>query len=252
LPENGKAMSIGKEIRAGLFEGNQARLVHTRRAHAMLPRMEEPRILDVGCGSGDVTIELVKLAGGRAIGFDCDASALEKLARNAREAGLAERIETVNRSMLAIDFADESFDIVWAEGAIHIIGFERGLDEWRKLIRAGGFLVVHEGVWLRPNPPREIRDGWSGNYPGIRTAPEYIAAIPKNGYEPVGHFTLPETFWWDEYFGPLVERVRALRAKHAGDAAALAVLDREEREAELYRRNAGWYGSGFFVMRKPA
>ncbi|MFH1681580.1 MAG: class I SAM-dependent methyltransferase [Candidatus Eisenbacteria bacterium] len=243
-------MSIHKEIHGGLMKASEKRLEHTRRAYRMLRAPQEPRILDVGCGSGDVTIELAKISGGRATGLDIDASALEELARNAREAGLAGRIETVNRSMLEIDFPDETFDIVWAEGAIHIIGFERGLDEMRRLIKPDGSLVLHEMLWLRPNPPPEIRSRWHGVYPGIRTAPEYVAEIPRHGYEPVGHFTLPEEFWWEEYYGPLTERVRALRGKHAGDRAALAVLDREEREAELYRRNARWYGSGFFVMRR--
>jgi ubiquinone/menaquinone biosynthesis C-methylase UbiE len=243
-------VSIHKEIHAGLMRASEKRLEHTRRAFRMLPPIREPRILDLGCGTGDVTIELVKLSCGRATGLDIDESALAELERNARAAGLMGRIETVNRSMFEIDFVDETFDIVWAEGAIHIIGFERGLDEIRRLIRPRGFLVVHEMLWLRPNPPSEIRSGWHGVYPGIRTAPEYLAEIPKHGYETIEHFTPPEDFWWDEYYGPLVERVRSLRTKYAGDAAALAALDREEREAELYRRNARWYGSGFFVMRR--
>ena len=83
-----------------------------------------------------------------------------------------------------------------------------------------------------------------------RTASEYIDAIPAYGYELVGHFMLPENVWWIEYFGPLEERILALRKKYAGDCEALVVLDREEREVDLFKKYPAWYGSGFFVMQK--
>lgn len=38
----------------------------------------------------------------------------------------------MNCSMFEMPFTDESFDIIWAEGSIYLIGFERGLDEWRR------------------------------------------------------------------------------------------------------------------------
>jgi len=40
----------------------------------------------------------------------------------------------VNCPILNMDFPDESFDIIWAEGSTFIIGFERALREWRRLI----------------------------------------------------------------------------------------------------------------------
>ncbi|MBU1614423.1 hypothetical protein KJ693_03830 [bacterium] len=54
------------------------------------------------------------------------------------------------------------------------IGFERGLKEWRHLIKPNGFLAVHEMAWLRPDPPQEIYDYWKELYPGIRTVPENL------------------------------------------------------------------------------
>jgi hypothetical protein len=56
-------------------------------------------------------------------------------------------------SMFEIDLPDASLDVLWAEGAIFIIGFERGLAEWRRLIRPGGFMAMHEMCWLRFDPP---------------------------------------------------------------------------------------------------
>ena len=46
--------------------------------------------------------------------------------------------------MFEMSFLDDSFDIIWAEGSIYLIGFERGLKEWRQFIKPNGFLVVHD------------------------------------------------------------------------------------------------------------
>lgn len=238
------------EIHEGLLRAGPARLRFTRKALQMIPKLRTPRILDVGCGEGGPALEFAKLSKGEVIGLDIHQPSLDRLARRIEEAGLSDRVHVVNGSMLEMDFSDESFDIVWSEGSIHVIGFERGLDEWRRLIKPKGFLVVHEVTWPRREPPQELCEHWRGRYRGIRTASEYIDAVPTYGYELVGHFMLPENVWWIEYFGPLEKRILALREKYAGDCEALVVLDREEREVGLFKKYSAWYGSGFLVMRK--
>jgi SAM-dependent methyltransferase len=214
--------------------------------------MTAPQILDIGCGSGWPTLELTRLSDGTVIGLDHDQGALDRLAARAAEAGLADRVQTVNRSLFDPGFPDGSFDVIWAEGSIHILGFERGLDECRRILRPGGFLVIHEMVWLKPDPPPEIGEFWQHRYPGIRTVAENLAVIARHGYRVVGHFALPEDFWWEEYFDPLEERIRSLRGTVADDAGALAALDREQEEIDLHRRNRSWYGSAFFVLKEMA
>ena len=45
-------------------------LKYTRKAFRMLPQMDKPRILDVGCGSGVPTMELARLSNGEIIGLE--------------------------------------------------------------------------------------------------------------------------------------------------------------------------------------
>jgi ubiquinone/menaquinone biosynthesis C-methylase UbiE len=117
---------------------------YTRRAFRILPELKKPRILDIGCGSGVPTIELAKLSDGETIGIDIDQPLLDKLNRKIEKEGFSNRVKTRKCSLFEIDFPDESFDIIWAEGTISIIGFEKGLGEWRPLLRANRFLVVHD------------------------------------------------------------------------------------------------------------
>ena len=77
-----------------------------------------------------------------------------------------------------------------------------------------------------------------------------LAAIEAGGFELLGRFTLPDEAWWDDFYTPMIARVRELRAVHAGDGEALAALDCIEREPELHRRYSSYYAYEFFVIRR--
>ncbi len=202
---------------------------YTRRAFQMLPELDKPHILDMGCGSGVPTMELARLSNGQIVGLDRDQSLLDKLARKIEEAGLSDRVKTLKCSMFELDFPDESFDIIWAEGSIARIGFERGLKEWRRFLKPNGFLVVHDEI---------------GNIT------KKLEQIPSCGYDLLEHFILPEDTWWTEYYGPLEKRVNELRAKHSDEPQALLKLDQEQREIDRFKENPRRYSSVFFVMQK--
>ena len=89
-------------------------------------------------------MELARLGQGEVIGIDIDQPALDRLNRKIKEAGLANRVQAVNCSVLNIVFPSESFDIIWSEGSIFAVGFERGIREWRRLLRPNGFMVIHD------------------------------------------------------------------------------------------------------------
>jgi SAM-dependent methyltransferase len=216
----------------------------------MLPNLDRPRILDVGCGLGGPTLALAQLSGGQVVGLDLHRPSLNVLSERIKNGLSSKTVQAVNCSLFHICFANESFDLIWTEGSIFVIGFERGLKAWRRLLKAEGLLVVHEMVWLRPDPPPEILTHWQRFYPGITTVPENLAVIPTCGYTSLGHFTLPEAAWWLAYYAPLEKRVQQLRREYVADAEAQAILDDQEGEIDLFKKYSRWYGSAFFVMQK--
>jgi ubiquinone/menaquinone biosynthesis C-methylase UbiE len=193
----------------------------------MLPKLDKPTILDIGCGSGVPTLELARLSDGLVVGLDIIQSLLDELKRKIEAAGISDRVKAVQCSLFEMDFPDENFDIVWAEGSVYVIGFEQGLKAWRRLIKPTGFLVVHD----------EIDD-----------LTKKLEQIPRCGYELLGHFIVSEDVWWHEYYEPLEKRIHELRKKHRDDEEALKVLEKEQREFEMFKRDPR--GSVFFVMRK--
>ena len=66
---------------------------------------------------------------------------------------LNDRVKARMHSMDQIPYPDGFFDIIWAENSIHHIGFARGIREWRKYMRPGGYLEVTAFVWLTDGRP---------------------------------------------------------------------------------------------------
>jgi SAM-dependent methyltransferase len=207
-------------------------------------------ILDVGCGPGAQTLVLARETGGRVTAVDNYAPFLDDLRLRAAEAGLAGRITPLRASMFDLPFEAASFDLIWSEGAVYIIGFENGLRSWRRFLRPGGWLGVSEVAWLRENPPQEIVDFWQAGYPAIRSVQDNLKAIGEQGYVISGHFVLPERSWWDSYYRPIMDRVVRLKSKYRNDPEAVALLDREALEIDIYRRYSSYYGYVFFIMRR--
>jgi len=202
---------------------------YTRKAFQMLPKLEKPRILDIGCGSGVPTIELAKVSNGEIIGIDIDQSLLGKLNRKIEEEGFLNRVKTMECSLFEIDFPDESFDIIWTEGSISTIGFERGLREWKRLLKINGFLVIHDD---------------------IKNLSDKLKKIPNCGYELINHFSLPADAWWTEYYKPLEIQIKELRIKYKNDPEAPKILKKYQNEIDTVKKNPKGYGSIFYIMQK--
>jgi ubiquinone/menaquinone biosynthesis C-methylase UbiE len=208
----------------------RARLLkYTRRAFRMLPKLDRPRILDIGCGSGVPTMELARLGQGEVIGVDTDQSALDKLTRKIREAGFSDRVEAVNCSILDMAFPDESFDIIWCEGSIFVIGFKRGMQEWKRFLKPRGFMVIHD-------EKGDVR--------------RKLEQISKCGYRLLGYFILSQDTWWTEYFAPLEKLIAESQTSSADAPHTLEELGQARRELEMFRRNPERNNSVYFVMQK--
>jgi ubiquinone/menaquinone biosynthesis C-methylase UbiE len=222
---------MGEETRLQLYKDRLRRnlIKYTRKAFHMLPELDKPRILDIGCGSGIPTMELASLSQGEIIGIDIHQPSLDRLARKIKQAGLSDRVKAVNCSMLNMDFPDESFEIIWAEGSTHIIGFETALGEWRRLLKPNGFLVVHDEL---------------GN---IR---EKLKQVSNLGYDLLGYFVLGEETWWNEYFAPLEKQIYHMRMKHGNDPKVAALLDSEQREIDMVKQDPARHCSVYLIMKR--
>ena len=204
-------------------------LKYTRKAFRLLPELEKPRILDVGCGSGIPTIALARLSDGEIIGMDIDQTLLNILHKKTEQAGVSGRVRAVKCSISDTEFPAESFDIIWAEGSIHVVGFKRGLQEWKRLVKPGGFMAIHDE---------------QGNLQ------EKLELISSCGYELLGYFMLDENTWWTDYYSPLDKLVKEIRAECADDPEILKVIHSDMQEIEMFKKNPEIGSSVFFVIKR--
>jgi len=202
---------------------------YTIEAFRKLPKLEKPRILDIGCGSGVPTMELAKLSDGEIIGIDIDQKKLDRLNKKIEEEGLTGRVKALNCSLLDITFPGNSFDIIWAEGSITTLGVEKSLKRWNRLLKPNGFLVVHD----------EIKHFFKQR-----------SKISSFGYKFVEYFSLPEEAWWEEYYIPLEIKVKELFKKYENDPDALEVLKKHQNEIDIVKASPKSFQSVFCIMQK--
>ncbi|HEX4680095.1 MAG TPA: bifunctional demethylmenaquinone methyltransferase/2-methoxy-6-polyprenyl-1,4-benzoquinol methylase UbiE [Gaiellaceae bacterium] len=97
------------------------------------------RVLDAACGTGDLAIADLKAGAGKVTGLDFSAKMLERARAKNRA------IEWLQGDMLALPFADETFDAATVGfGVRNVEDLALGLRELRRVLRPGGRLAILE------------------------------------------------------------------------------------------------------------
>jgi SAM-dependent methyltransferase len=211
---------------------------------------ESPAILDLGCGVGGQTLQLAELTSGSIVAIDSHAPSIERLKAAVAERGLSQRVSAIVGNMARPGQPLGVFDLIWSEGALYNIGLRNALRVCHGLLRPGGYLAFTDAIWRRENPPPEVKAGFDLDYPTMGWLDDDVAAIRECGFELVGHFTLPDEAWWDDFYTPMETRIAELRGKYAGDVEASAILDQLAEEPEMHRRYSDFYAYEFFVARR--
>ena len=207
-------------------------------------------IADIGCGTGGQTMVLAQHAPGRIIALDLFPGFIDKFNSNSNKLNIQDRVTGIIGSMDNLPFQNEELDLIWSEGAIYNIGFERGINEWSKYLKTGGYIAVSEASWFTGKRPAEINDFWMGAYPEIDTIPNQVAKIERAGYTPVACFILPEKCWTERFYETLAEVQEKLLEKYKGNRAVEEFIACERYEAELYYKYKEFYGYTFFIAKK--
>jgi SAM-dependent methyltransferase len=132
----------------------------------------DERILDLGCGRGALLLlSAGHLTTGRAVGvdlwrgFDQSGNSAEATRRNAIAEGVADRVKLHTADMMALPFADNSFDVIVSSLAIHNIrgrtGRQKAVDEAVRVLRPGGRLMIADIRGTRQREAQLARIGMS-------------------------------------------------------------------------------------------
>jgi SAM-dependent methyltransferase len=217
---------------------------------ARVDRRAPLKVADIGCGTGASSLLLARLLNAQITAVDLLQEFLEVLEGRAESMGLSENIAPLCCSMDRLPFGDAAFDVIWSEGAIYNIGFERGVRDWNRYLNVGGLLVVSEITWTTASRPLEIQQYWDDQYPEIDVASSKMSVLEKNGYSPMGYFVLPEHCWLENYYRPMQNRFEDFLDRNGNREEARAIVEAENREIELYEKYKSYYGYGVYIARK--
>jgi SAM-dependent methyltransferase len=216
----------------------------------MVDRATPLKIADIGCGTGASTLLLARLLNAQITAVDFLQDFLDVLEGRAENMGLSEKITPLCCSMDNLPFENEEYDVFWSEGAIYNIGFEKGVKDWNRYLKAGGRLVVSEITWITDSRPSELQKYWEGEYPEIDVASSKMGVLEKNGYSPIGYFILPEHCWLENYYRPMQNSFTGFLNRNGNSGGAHAVVEVENREIELYEKYKSYYSYGVYIARK--
>lgn len=229
------------------------------------------RLLDVGCGPGTITVDLAAaVAPGEVVAVDASAGVLAEAAAHvdeavavAREAGVAEpRVELRQADVMALPFADDSFDVVHAHQVLqHLPDPVGALREMRRVTRPGGVVAVRDVDYQTMTwwPESEGLDEWLDLYREVARADggepdagrRLVAWAIDAGFAPADlrasagawGYAGEQRRWWAEVWAE--RATRSTFAEHARDHG-LADDVALEQIADAWREwgelPEGWFG----------
>ncbi len=210
---------------------------------------ENSKIADIGCGTGGQTMVLAQSTKSEITGIDLCSDYIDQFNRNTQNKLLKHRIKGIVGDMQNLPFRKEELDMIWSEGAIYNIGFKRGLNEWRKYLKPGGYIAVTENTWFTENRPSAIQEFWEKAYPEIDTFANKLAQMQTAGYIPLAAFTVPETCWTN-YYSLMQKSQESFLKKYKGNKTAEEFIAYQRYEADLYYQYKAYYGYAFYIGKK--
>ena len=133
------------------FNGYGRSLHQYLRTHP-IPLARNAKILDAGCGTGLLTIALLKALDQpvRITAVDLSGSSIVTAKKAVEEkAGRADKVWFTQANVLALPFADKSFDFVVTSGVLEYVPLREGFGELSRVLKRGGY-ILHLPV--RPSP----------------------------------------------------------------------------------------------------
>ena len=201
---------------------------YTRKAFLALPTINKPKILDIGCGTGESTLEIARLSKGDITAIDIDEKSIRVLKEKISKSNFSHQIQVITCSIHEMTFSNNSFDIIWMEG-IQFINFKTRLNLCSPLLKPNGYLVIHEGQ---------------------ENIKSKINSLKDFDYCLYSRFDLPNSTWMSEYYQPLEKSILEFIIQFPDKSSKMEQIDEIIREIKYVKAHPETAKSTFIIIQK--
>ncbi len=200
----------------------------------------ETRLIEFGCGYGEVLAIWAERFGIRGDGVELRTDAVERARSKLAERGLADRLTIHESDGAAFAFEEHAYDVAACIGASFIWGgFTATLDALKRAMRPGGRIAVGEPYWLHTEVPAPYLHSMAG----FLTEKEILEASRAAGLTVAGVVRASHDDWDRYVSGNLRGLLAWLRENpdHPERADVLGFLTRWQDDYLPYEReHVGW------------
>ncbi|MGD9328974.1 MAG: class I SAM-dependent methyltransferase [Cyclobacteriaceae bacterium] len=197
---------------------------YLEKAFSAIPEMDNPNILDIGCGTGVPTLWIANKYTGTITAIDIDPLSLDWLQKKINTGNLRKRLTILNISFFNFKAESNSFDIILAEGFLNVVGFEKGFKKVIKLLKRNGYLIVHD----------EFKDH-----------DKKCDFIRQNHCRIVDSVYLDEGVWWNDYYKRLLAEIH-----NKENSKIHSFFKSDIKEIECYKADPSAFRSIYYIIEK--
>jgi cyclopropane fatty-acyl-phospholipid synthase-like methyltransferase len=181
----------------------------------------EDRVLDIGCGAGELLVGLAERHGCGGYGFDTSTILIEEAQRRAALRAPDAALEFAALSAEDV-VPDGSYAVACCLGSLHALGgLADGLAWMSRAVRPGGAVVIADGFWARTPDPAFL-EALGATEDELPTSDGLLEICTGAGLQPVWVATsAPED--WERYEWTLISNGDRYVREHPGEALAADV-----------------------------
>jgi ubiquinone/menaquinone biosynthesis C-methylase UbiE len=153
-----------------------------------LPVFENARILDAGCGTGTLTLALLRnlKVPVKLTALDLSASSMATAKKYVHRNNPGDQsVRFAQGNVLSLPFADEAFDLVVTSGVLEYVPLDEGFSELARVISRGGYFLH---LPMRPSPVTSLLEKL---FRFKAHPPEEVAETTDRHFQVVSQYRFP-------------------------------------------------------------